>query len=93
MPTTEQDKTLLPNIVEAFTLAFVEICQTYEHQNKINSVSFAKELNLRIANLPDDSNGKMKKTILANMCKVLEGQPYSSGSLFETYDPASRKVA
>jgi hypothetical protein len=93
MPFTEQDKAVLSDIVEAFTLAYVEICQTLEHQRKLplDPIAFAKELDLRAANLPSDSSGKLKKTILGNISKVLAGQPYPSGSMFETYD--ARKVA
>jgi hypothetical protein len=93
MPFTEQDKALISDIVEAFTIAFVEICQTYEHQNKITSVGFTKELDLRIANLPSDPSSKLKKSIFQNIIKVAAGQPYSPGSLFETYDTATRKAA
>ena len=37
MPFTEQDKTVLSDIIEAFSLAIVEVCETYEHQNKLTS--------------------------------------------------------
>jgi hypothetical protein len=98
MPFTEQDKVVLSDIVEAFTLAIVEVCQTLEHQRKLplEPVAFGNELHLRAVNIPDDSRGKMKKTILENITKVLGGEPYpadSVRSLFETYDSAARKAA
>jgi hypothetical protein len=93
MPFAEQDKALISDIVEAFTIALVEICQTYEHQNKLNSAGFTKELNYRISNLPSDTSGNLKKSILANIVKVAAGEPYVPRTLFETYDTASRKAA
>ena len=35
MPLTEQDKVTLSNIIEGFTLAIVEVCQTLEHQKDL----------------------------------------------------------
>lgn len=93
MPFTEQDKTVLSNIVEAFSLAIAEVCETYEHQNKLTALALSAELKLRADDLPTDQSGKMKRAILQNIIKVLEGHPYPSGSLFEMQDQTSRKVA
>jgi hypothetical protein len=93
MPFTEQDKTVLSDIVEAFTIAIAEVCETYEHQNKLTSQALSAELTLRSDEFPTDQRGKMKRAIFQNIIKVLEGHPYPSGSLFEMQDQASRKVA
>ena len=66
MPFTEQDKATISNIVEGFTLAIVEVCQTLEHQKHLPMPpsSFVAELNLRAKNLPTDASGNMKRSIL-----------------------------
>ena len=78
MPFTEQDKVTLSNIVEGFTLAIVEICQTLEHQRSLpqTAESFIGELNLRAKNLPTDASGNMKRSILTNISNVLDGKPF-----------------
>lgn len=77
MPFTEQDKVALSNIVEGFTLAIVEVCQTLEHQRSLPlpPTAFIGELNLRAKNLPTDASGNMKRSILTNISNVLEGKP------------------
>ena len=63
MPFTEQDKVTLSNIVDGFTLAIVEVCQTLEHQKALPlpPAAFIGELNLRAKNLSTDASGNMKK--------------------------------
>ena len=92
MPFNEQDKAVLSDIVEAFTFAIVEVCQTLEHQKQMAPAAFVEEITLRADSLPADSSGKIKRNILTNICRVLEGKPYPSGSFFDMQDSA-RKVA
>jgi hypothetical protein len=79
MPFTEQDKATLSNIIEGFTLAIVEVCQTLEHQKDLPMppAAFIGELNLRAKNLPTDASGNMKRSILTNISNVLEGKPFA----------------
>lgn len=77
MPFTEQDKMTLSNIIDGFTLAIVEVCQTLEHQKSLPlpPAAFIGELNLRAKNLSTDASGNMKRSILTNIANVLEGKP------------------
>lgn len=77
MPVTEQDKAVMADIVDAFSLVIIEVCQTLEHQRSLplEPQAFAAEFKLRAANLPDDSSGRMKKNILTNIANGLAGQP------------------
>ncbi len=79
MPFTEQDKATISNIIEGFTLAIVEVCQTLEHQKHLPMPpsSFIAEFNLRAKNLPTDASGNMKRSILTNISNVLEGKPFA----------------
>lgn len=49
MPFTGQDKVTLSNIIDGFTLAIVEVCQTLEHQRDLPlpPSAFIGEFNLR----------------------------------------------
>ncbi|RPH78917.1 MAG: hypothetical protein EHM80_09110 [Nitrospiraceae bacterium] len=77
MPIPEQNKAVLSDIVDAFSLAIIEVCQTLEHQRSmpLQPHAFATEFKLRATNLPDDSSGKIKKSILTNIANGLMGQP------------------
>jgi hypothetical protein len=77
MPVAEQDKAVISDVVDAFSLAIIEVCQTLEHQRSLpqDPTSFATEMELRAANLPTDQSGKTKKSILINIANGLRGKP------------------
>lgn len=79
MPVTEQDKAVLNAIVEGFTLAIVEVCQTLEHQRSLPIMpdAFAVEWKNRAANLPNDPNGNLKRSILTNLANVVAAKPFT----------------
>ena len=76
MPTTEQDKIVIADVVDAFSLAIIEVCQTMEHQRSMPLTPhvFASEFKLRAQNLPNDSNGTVKRKILTNIANGLMGE-------------------
>ena len=75
MPITEPDKTVIADVVDAFSLAIIEVCQTMEHQRSmpLPPHAFASEFKLRAENLPHDSNGTIKRNILTNIANGLMG--------------------
>jgi|GEM_PF-1641826 len=79
MPVTEKDKAVIPDIVDAFSLAIIEVCQTLEHQRTLplDPSSFVGEFEMRATSLPDDQSGKVKKHILMNIANGLKGKPLS----------------
>ena len=79
MPFTEQDKATISSIIEGFTLAIVEVCQTLEHQRELplTPAVFIGELNLRATNLSTDASGNLKRSILTNISNVLDGKPFA----------------
>jgi hypothetical protein len=81
MPAIEQDKVVSSAIVDAFTLAIVEVCQTLNHQRgglPLPLQAFATEFENRAVNLPGDPSGKLKKDILMNIAGILKGKPPAS---------------
>ena len=97
MPFTEQDKVTLSNIVEGFTLAIVEVCQTLEHQRSLPlaPTAFIGELNLRAKNLSTDASSNMKRSILTNIANALEGKQlrpyYHSVIIYQMYVKVARR--
>ena len=83
MPFTEQDKVTISSIIEGFTLAIVEVCQTLEHQRELplTPAAFIGELNLRAKNLSTDASGNLKRSILINISNVLDGKPFAPNTI------------
>jgi hypothetical protein len=77
MPVTEQDQVALSAVVNGFTLAIIEVCQTLEHQRSLplTPTAFIGEMKLRAQNLPNDSGHKIQKNILMNIAHGLAGEP------------------
>ncbi len=77
MPVAELDKAALSAVVNGFTLAIIEVCQTLEHQRTLPlpPTAFIAEMELRAANLPNDQSGNIKKSILTNIANGLKGEP------------------
>jgi hypothetical protein len=77
MPKIEEDTAVLSAIVDAFSLAIIEVCQTLEHQRSlpVAPTAFAGEMKLRAVNLPDDPSNKIQKSILTNIANGLAGEP------------------
>jgi hypothetical protein len=77
MPKIEEDNAVLSAIVDGFSLAIIEVCQTLEHQRSlpVAPTSFADEMKLRAVNLPNDPSSKIQKSILTNIANGLEGKP------------------
>ncbi len=77
MPVTEQEKAVLGAIVNGFTLAIIEVCQTLEHQRSLPlpPTAFIAEMKLRATNLPNDSGSKIQKDVLMNIAHGLAGEP------------------
>ena len=77
MPKIEEDNAVLSAIVDAFSLAIIEVCQTLEHQRSlpVAPTSFAGEMKLRAVNLPNDPSSKIQKSILTNIANGLVGEP------------------
>ena len=77
MPVTEKEQAVIPDIVDAFSLVIIEVCQTLEHQRTLplDPSSFVGELEMRAAGLSEDQNGKVKKQILMNIANGLKGKP------------------
>jgi hypothetical protein len=79
MPVTEQDKAVLNSIIEGFTLAIVEVCQTLEHQRSLPIMpdAFAVEWKNRAGGLPTDPSGIIKRKILENLANVVAAKPFT----------------
>jgi hypothetical protein len=77
MPKIEEDTAVLSAIVDAFSLAIIEVCQTLEHQKSlpVAPTAFAGEMKLRAVNLPDDPSNKIQKSILVSIANGLVGKP------------------
>ena len=79
MPKTEieENAAVVSAIVDAFSLAIIEVCQTLEHQRSlpVTPSSFADEMKLRAVNLPNDPSSKIQKNILTNIANGLAGAP------------------
>jgi hypothetical protein len=77
MPVAELDKAALSAVVNGFTLAIIEVCQTLEHQRTLplTPIAFIGEMELRAKNLPNDPNNKIQKNILMNIANGLKGEP------------------
>jgi len=74
MPFAEQDKVVLADIVKGLSLAIVRVCKTLEHQQKMDLLEFAREIDLELVEQGTDPSTQTQRAILTNIQKVLKGQ-------------------
>jgi hypothetical protein len=74
MPFTEQDKAIIADIVKGVSLAIVRVCKTLEHQQKMDLLEFAREIDLELAEQGTDPKTQTQREVLTNIQKVLRGQ-------------------
>ncbi|HEY6259947.1 MAG TPA: hypothetical protein VIW47_00015 [Nitrospiraceae bacterium] len=73
--TTKDEKALLSDVVNAFSITIIEICRAFWEQQKIQPQQFVDKLTQAIDEMPDDANNETTKHILRNISKGLSGAP------------------
>jgi hypothetical protein len=73
--TTKDEKALLSDVVNAFSLAIIEICRAFWEQQKIQPQQFVDKLTQALDEMPDDPNNETTKHIIRNIAKGLSGVP------------------
>ena len=73
--TTKDDKEILSDVVNAFSLVIVEMCRALWEQQKIEPQEFVDKLTQGVDEMPDDPNNETAKRILTNISKALNGAP------------------
>ena len=73
--TTKEEKVLIADVVNAFSLVIVEMCRALWEQQKIEPDEFVHKLTQAVHELPDDPSSQMTKHILTNISNGLNGVP------------------
>ena len=73
--TTKDEKALLSDVVNAFSITIIEICRAFWEQQKIQPQQFVDKLTQAIDEMPDDPKNETTKRILGNISKGLSGAP------------------
>jgi hypothetical protein len=77
MPTStmKDEKALLSDVVNAFSLTIIEICRAFWEQQKIQPEQFVDKLTQAVDDMSKDPNNDTTKHIIMNICKGLKGAP------------------
>ena len=73
--TTKDDKAIMSDVVNAFSLVIVEMCRALWEQQKIEPEEFVHKLTQAVEELPENQNSQLTRRILKNISNGLSGAP------------------